>query len=467
MSMTVIRSVDPGSPAQRAGIHPGETLIQVNGHAITDVLDYKFYTYDPRLVLTLSDGAERIRTVQLRKAAGEGLGLNFETYLMDKARSCANRCIFCFVDQMPPGLRDTLYFKDDDARLSFLMGNYITLTNLSERELQRIVDLRISPINISVHTTKPVLREQMLGNRRAGQCLEQMRRFAAAGITMNCQIVACPNLNDGAELDHTLTELSDLYPGVNSISVVPVGITRFRDSLYPLEAYTTESAEQVLIQVEQFSQRCLEQFGTRLVWCSDEFYLKAGRKLPSEDFYESFTQLENGVGMLTLLQSEFQAALSFEQCDTPSPFSIATGVAAAPHLTALLEMAKGAYPNLQGEVYPIVNHFFGETIDVAGLITGHDLIQQLEGKPLGERLLIPTNMLRHQEHVFLDDVTVEQVEEVLGVPLVPVEQDGGALFDAIFAPDTDLIGESYVMVSEDSAEYYDYNPPRKRKEGKP
>ena len=464
MSMTIIRSIDPGSPAQRAGVRPGETLIQVNGHPIADILDYKFYTYDPRLILTLSTKTGHTRSVRIRKDAGEELGLNFETYLMDKARSCANRCIFCFVDQMPPGLRETLYFKDDDARLSFLMGNYITLTNLSERELQRIVDLRISPINISVHTTNPVLREQMLRSPRAGQCLEQMRRLGAAGISMNCQIVVCPGINDGAELDRTLADLASLHPGVNSISVVPVGITRFRDGLYPLTPYTADRATQVLHQVEQFSQRCLEQIGTRLVWCSDEFYLKAGQSLPSEAFYESFTQLENGVGMLTLLQSEFQAALSFEHCQTPASFSIATGVAAAPYLADLLSTARGACPDLQGQVYPIVNHFFGETIDVAGLITGQDLIQQLAGKALGERLLIPANMLRHQERVFLDDVTVEQIETTLGVPLVPVEQDGGALFDAIFNPDDP---EPCVQISEDGAEYYTYHPPRGRKEGNP
>ena len=252
MSLTKIRSVDPGSPAQRAGLRPGETLTQVNGHPIVDVLDYKFHTYDPRLVLEVTDGEGRKRTVRVRKEEGEDLGLEFETYLMDRARSCANNCIFCFVDQMPPGMRKTLYFKDDDARLSFLMGNYITLTNLSPREIQRIIDLRISPINISVHATDPELRAAMLKNRRAGECLEVMERLARAGITMNCQIVSCPGINDGPALDRTLKELSALYPAVGSVAIVPVGVTRFREGLHHIAPYTAEQASGVIDQVEAF-----------------------------------------------------------------------------------------------------------------------------------------------------------------------------------------------------------------------
>ncbi len=465
MSLTKIQSVDPGSPARRAGVRPGETLTHVNGRAVADVLDYKFYTYDPRLELTLTAPDGGSRTVRLRKGEGEDLGLNFETYLMDKARSCANNCIFCFVDQMPPGMRDTLYFKDDDARLSFLMGNYITLTNLSRRELERIEELRISPINISVHATSPEVRQRLLKNRRAGECLEIMRRFARAGIVMNCQIVACPGVNDGPELDRTLAELSELYPQVKSVSVVPVGVTRFRDGLFPLEPYTPQGATAVLDQVEAFAAQSLARRGSRVAWCSDEFYLKAGRALPDEDYYEDFTQLENGVGMLRLLEAEFRAALlSVGPEEKPAPFAVATGASAAPVIARLLEEAKARCPGVDGRVYPIRNRFFGETINVAGLVTGGDLIGQLRGKILGERLLIPENMLRHGEHVFLDDVTVEQAEQALGVPLTPVEQDGGALVDAIFGGVEDAGGVEWVMEPEDGgdAEYFRYNPPRAR-----
>ncbi|MBU5434344.1 DUF512 domain-containing protein [Pseudoflavonifractor sp. MSJ-37] len=493
MSLTKIRTVDPGSPAQRAGLRPGETVIQVNGHTIVDVLDYKFYTYDARLELGLRDGDGSVRTVVLEKAEGEDLGLNFETYLMDKARSCANNCVFCFVDQMPPGMRETLYFKDDDARLSFLMGNYITLTNLSEREIQRIMDLRVSPINVSVQATDPEVRRMLLKNRRAGECLDIMRRFAAAGITMNCQVVACPGLNDGPVLQRTMEDLAELWPGVNSVAVVPVGLTKFREGLCHLESYTPEGAAAVIDQVEAFAARSLRERGTRLVWCSDEFYLEADRPQPEEETFEGFGQLENGVGMLRLLESEFHSALlSVEGDEEPTSFTIATGVAAAPTIAKLVEEAKAKCPALKGEVVTIANHFFGETITVAGLITGRDLIDQLRERELGERLLIPVNMLRHEENVFLDDVTIEQVEDALGVTLVPVEQDGGALLDALFDVDWDdggtvewvPCGDEDDEDDEDEAwddayeeydgeereepapaeEYYRYNPPRGRAE---
>ena len=457
MSLTVIRSVDPGSPAQDAGIRPGETLTKVNGHPIVDVMDYKYYTYDARLELTLTEPGGSSRTVRVRKEEGEDLGLNFETYLMDRARSCANNCIFCFVDQMPPGMRETLYFKDDDARLSFLMGNYITLTNLSEREQQRIMDLHISPINISVHATDPVLRTEMLKNRNAGKCLDQMKRFAQAGITMNCQIVSCPGINDGPALERTLTDLAGLYPQVNSISVVPVGLTKFREGLCHLDGYTAETAAAVLDQVEAFAKACMDKLGTSLVWCSDEFYLKAGRPLPEDEYYEEYTQLENGVGMLRLLEVEFRGAMfALEGDETPTPFSVATGVSAAPHIAALLEKLQARCPGVRGAVYPVVNRFFGETINVAGLVTGRDLIDQLKGKDLGERLLIPANMLRSGEQVFLDDVTVAQAEEALGVSIVPVEQDGGVLLDTMLGLDSPEPQPGPTLGG--GEEFYCYNP---------
>ncbi len=456
VSLTVIRSVDRGSPAQRAGVRPGETLTHVDGRPIVDVLDYKFYTYDPRLVLTLAGPDGKSRTVKVRKGEGEDLGLNFETYLMDRARSCANRCIFCFVDQMPPGMRETLYFKDDDARLSFLMGNYITLTNLSRREIQRIAGLHISPINISVHATDPAVRARLLNHPRAGECLSIMERFAGAGITMNCQVVACPGINDGAVLARTMEDLAALWPAVSSVAVVPVGVTKFRAGLTPIAPYTSEGAAAVLDQVEAFGQASLAERGTRLVWCSDEFYLLAGRPLPDKPYYEEMAQLENGVGMLRLLTS--QAAMALEDAEgteTPTPFSIATGVSAAPFLEEIVDMARKKCGNIRGTVYPVVNRFFGETITVSGLVTGRDLIEQLRGRDLGERLLIPANMLRAGERVFLDDVTVEQVEEALGVPVTAVDAESGFdLADAILGLPVEA--PAFSLPPED--EYYRYNP---------
>ena len=455
MSLTKIASVDPHSPARKAGVRPGETLTHINGHPIVDVLDYKFYAYDPRLELTLTEENGGSRTLRIKKEEGEDLGLNFETYLMDRARSCANKCIFCFVDQMPPGMRDTLYFKDDDARLSFLMGNYMTLTNLSQREIQRIIDLRISPINISVHATDPELRTAMLKNPRAGECLSIMERFAKAGIEMNCQVVACPGVNDGPALTRTMEDLGRLHPAVISVAVVPVGVTKFREGLCRIEPYTKEQAAALIDQVETFARAFLQEHGTSLVWCSDEFYLMAGRKLPEKAYYEDLDQLENGVGMLRLLLHQAAMGLEEEEPEQIEPFSIATGLSAAPFVQEIVDNARKQCGNIKGTVYPIVNRFFGETITVSGLITGTDLIEQLRGKDLGGRLLIPDNMLRAGEQVFLDDVTVEQVEQALGVTVVPVPADSGFdLADAILG--REVTAQCPVLPPE--AEYYRYNP---------
>ena len=458
MSMTAIRVVEPGSPAAKAGVQVGETLTHVNGKPIVDVLDYKFYTYDPKLELTLRASDNTFRTVKVRKYEGQDLGLEFETYLMDRARSCANNCIFCFVDQMPPGMRKSLYFKDDDARLSFLMGNYLTLTNLSEREVQRIIDLRISPINVSVHTTDPELRVEMLKNKRAGESIDIMRRFAEHHITMNCQIVSCPGINDGAALARTLRDLAEMFPAVNSISVVPVGVTKYREGLYPLRPYTGEEAAVLIDQVEAFARAHLDQQGTRLVWCSDEFYLLAGRELPEEDYFEEFTQLDNGVGMLRLLSEEFRRGLDLmepEEMEGAEPFAIATGVSAAPFLAKLVDMARTKCGKIEGEVYPIRNDFFGHTITVAGLVTGQDLIAQLKGKELPKRLLIPANMLRAGERVFLDDVSLDDVERELELTVIPVAQDGYELLDAMCGIEA---GSAPFVPNIPEDEYYVYNP---------
>jgi putative radical SAM enzyme (TIGR03279 family) len=429
----VITGIEKGSPAAGTKLMPGDKLIAVNGRPVNDVLDYKFFTYEERLIIEAQSPDGKIKLVRIHKDLGRDIGLEFETYLMDKAHSCANRCIFCFVDQLPRGMRRTLYFKDDDARLSFLLGNYITLTNLSEKEAQRIIDLHISPINVSVHTTNPELRKLMLGNPRGGSSLDIMRRFAEAGITMNCQIVCCPGINDGAELDRSMRDLTDMYPSVNSVSIVPVGLTKHRERLYKLTPFDRELALKTVRQVEEFTEGCLEKYGTRIFFCGDELYLKAGLELPDSDFYEDYPQLENGVGMMRLLITEFESALDAcsELPHDPPPFSIATGVSAAPFMEMLYNKAKEKFPVLDGRVYPIVNDFFGHTIDVAGLVTGGDLIRQLRGKPLGETLLIPQNMLRHGEGVFLDDVTLEDAERELGIKVRPTEQDGGKLFEAM------------------------------------
>lgn len=438
MSLTKIKEVSPGSAADKAGLRAGETLLKVNEHPIADVLDYKYYTYDPKLTLILQkeDGGER--KVKIRKEEGADLGLSFETYLMDRARSCANKCIFCFVDQLPPNLRDTLYFKDDDARLSFLMGNYVTLTNLSRREVQRIKDLHISPMNISVHATDPELRSMMLGNKNGGRGVEIIKDFASAKITMNCQIVACPGINDGQQLQKSMEDLEALYPSVNSVSIVPVGLTRWREGLYPLRPYTQEAALTLVRQVENFAAVCREKHGTSLFWCSDEFYLKAGLSIPPDEYYEEYTQMENGVGMLRLLETECRAASAgAEVPEIIPPFSIATGMAAAPFLREIIDSsAAKCHTELKYTVYPIKNIFFGETVDVAGLITGGDLIVQLKGKNLGTRLLISKTMLRHGETVFLDNVTLEEVSQQLCVPVIPVNQDGFDLFEAVFGCET-------------------------------
>lgn len=426
-----ITSIDPHSPAERAKLRVGETLLSINGREIEDVLDYRFYGYDPKLTLVVQEPSGAQRTVHIRKAEGEDIGLNFETYLMDEERSCSNHCLFCFVDQMPPNMRDTLYFKDDDARLSFLMGNYTTLTNLSEREAQRIIDLRISPINVSVHATDPKLRSILLGNKAAAKGLEYMKAFAQAGIVMNCQIVVCPGLNDGSQLRRTMEDLADM--GVATCAIVPVGITKYRKGLYQMPPVTEKIAGEILDCVLPFSEECLRKYGTRLFFCADELFIKANRPLPEEAYYEGYAQLENGVGMLRSMENEFMSALAQMEPDAPCrPFSIATGCLAAPFLRELIETARTRCPAVQGTVYAIENHYFGTTIDVAGLVTATDIMAQLKGRPLGERLLIPANMLRHGGNVFLDDYTVEDVEKQLGVPVMVSESDGFSLIDTIF-----------------------------------
>ncbi|MBQ7119724.1 MAG: DUF512 domain-containing protein [Oscillospiraceae bacterium] len=424
----LICEVEKGSPAYRAGIVPGDELISINGSAIRDVLDYKFYSYDKKLKVEL-----KRKTVKIKKEEGEDLGLVFETYLMDKAKRCANNCIFCFVDQMPEGMRETLYFKDDDARMSFLLGNYISLTNLSEEDIDRMIRMHISPINVSVHATDPEVRRKMVRNKNAGECFDILKRFSEAGIKLNCQIVVCPGINDGEVLKNSISDLLSLGEEVESIAIVPVGITKYREKLYPLDPMTKENAKETLRIVDAFGEDCIEQRGERVVYAADEIYIKAELPLPEDEYYDSYPQLDNGVGLMTLMHEEFSAALKYT--DIPEKiegFTIATGVSVAPFIRKLIDELKEKCDNIESaEVYAIKNEFFGETIDVAGLVTGKDMINQLRDKKLSKRLLIPAVMLRQGETVFLDDISVADIERELGITVIPVENDGDALLTAI------------------------------------
>ena len=452
MQDNYIKSVDPTSPLHGTA-QIGDTIVSINGNEILDVLDYKFFAYDRVLDVVLQRPDGERYTVHVKKPEGGDLGLDFGSYLMDAPRSCANACVFCFIDQLPRGMRKTMYFKDDDARLSFLLGNYITLTNLSAREVERIIALRVSPINVSVHTMNPELRCKMLRNPRAGESIEIMRRFAKAGIVMNCQIVCCPGLNDGEELLRSLRELEALWPAVHSVSIVPVGLTKHRQRLYPLTPFTREHAGETLDLVEGFAEQCRHKHGSRIFFCGDELYILAGRELPADEYYEEYTQLENGVGTLRLLETEFKSAVKLADEPDGADFAIATGVSAAPYLEKLLQYARAAFPTLRGHVYAIENDFFGRSINVSGLVTGGDLIAQLKGKRLGKRLFISQNMLRREEMDFLDDVKLSEAADALGLPIYPIEQDGFALFDAI-AGELPVIREGVMGRAE---EYYQYN----------
>lgn len=428
--MVQITGVVPGSAANKAGVQAGELLLSVNGHPVRDVLDYMFYAAEAKITLLLEENGVQ-REVSIRKGEYDDLGLEFESFLMDKKQSCRNKCVFCFIDQMPPGMRETLYFKDDDARLSFLQGNYVTLTNMTQEDVDRIIAMKLN-INVSVHTTNPDLRCRMMQNRFAGEKLDYLWQMARAGTQLNCQIVLCPGLNDGEELERTLNDLGKMLPNLTSMAVVPVGLSKFREGLYPLTAFTKETAAAALDQIGAFQERFLAEYGTRAVFPSDEFFLLAERDIPEADYYEGYPQYENGVGMLRSLADEFFEALEdAEPPESPRSVSIATGLSAYPFIRKLAERAEERFPEVHCDVYGIRNDFFGETITVTGLLTGQDLIAQLKGKPLGENLLLSEAMFRKNSEVFLDDVTAAQAEQALNIKIRIVPNDGWELLEAL------------------------------------
>lgn len=433
--MVLITDVFPNSRAEKAGIRAGDMLVAINGKEIRDVLDYRFYLADRELTLSLlRDGAPE--EAYIRKKEYDDIGLDFETPLMDKKHSCENKCVFCFIDQLPKGMRDTLYFKDDDSRLSFLHGNYVTLTNMKDRDIDRIIEMHISPVNISVHTTNPELRVRMMRNKRAGEVLSYLKRLADGGISLCCQIVLCKGWNDGKELDRTLHDLLALFPALESVAIVPAGLTRFRDGLPVLEGFDAKECAAVIRQINAYGDWCKKEYGTRLFYPSDEFYITAGLPLPDEDFYEEYSQIENGVGMLTDLKASFsyemeEAEEYREQFQAPRRVSVATGFAAYEHLVGLCQAAEAAFEGLTVSVYPIENRFFGERITVAGLLTGKDLCEQLADKELGDELLIPAACLRAEGDVLLDDISPEEISHRLGVPVTPAEGEGRAFLRAL------------------------------------
>ena len=428
----IVKSVEPGSIADELGIETGDKLISINHNVIEDVFDYHFYVNDEELLVLIEkpDGEEW--ELEIEKDYEEDLGIEFEQGLMDEYRSCRNKCMFCFIDQMPEGMRDTLYFKDDDSRLSFLQGNYITLTNMSDHDIERIVRYHLEPINISFHTTNPELRCKMLHNRFAGDALKKVDTLYEGGIQMNGQIVLCKGINDGEELERSIRDMTKYIPCLQSVSVVPVGLTKFRDGLYPLEPFTREDAKKVLETIHRWQEKIYEEQGIHFIHAGDEWYILAGEEMPEEERYDGYLQLENGVGMLRLLENEFEEA--FEQAkgdEVVRRMSMATGYLAYPYIKKMAEKMKEKYPQTEVIVYPIQNDFFGELITVSGLITGTDLIQQLKDKDLGDRLLLPCNMFRSEEEVFLDDITLKELEETLQVPIDIVKSSGQDFIDAI------------------------------------
>ena len=434
----IVKSVEPGSIAMEMEMEPGDKILAIDNTEIEDIFDYQFLIQDTYIEVLVEkpDGEQWL--LEIDKEFDEDLGITFENGLMDEYRHCHNKCIFCFIDQMPKGMRETLYFKDDDSRLSFLQGNYVTLTNMSEHDIDRICRYHLSPINISFQTMNPSLRCKMLNNRFAGEALKKVDVLNEAGIRMNGQIVLCKGINDGKELEFSISELMKYIPNLESVSVVPVGLSKYREGLYPLEPFEKEDAEEVLAIIHKYQKECMEKYGIHFIHASDEWYILAEEELPEEERYDGYLQLENGVGMLRLLLEEFKEAMrerrekeGFPNLKVGGEMSMVTGLLAYPYIRRMTEEIMEAYPNLRIYLYPITNYFFGEKITVSGLLTGQDIRDQLFGKELGDRLLLPQNVLRSGERVFLDDLTVDDLEKALQVPINIVKSSGCDFVDSI------------------------------------
>ncbi len=428
-----VQNVIAGSIAEEAGIEIGDVLLSINGENIEDVFDYRFLMTDEALVLEIEKGDGEIWDIDIEKDQYEDLGIDFENPLMDEMKSCSNKCIFCFIDQLPKNMRETLYFKDDDSRMSFLAGNYVTLTNMKDEEIDRIIRYRMSPINVSVHTTNPKLRTFMLNNKFAGNVMDRIKKLVEAGIEVNCQIVLCRGINDESELDKSINELAEMYPGVKSISVVPVGITRHRDGLFELQPYDSESSDKVISQVEKLQESFVKNHDSRIVYMADEFYIMANRTIPGYEDYEDFPQIENGVGLISMLLHEF-----YEYLERIVPYktenrtvSIATGVSPYKYIKEMTTVLENKFDGLKVNIYEIKNNYFGKNVTVTGLLTGIDLIEQLKGKELGTELLISRSMLKADEDILLDDYSLKMLEEAINIKITVVENDGKDFIEKI------------------------------------
>ena len=427
----IIEKVIKGSIAEELEIEPGDILIAINGNKVKDIIDYKFLISDEYVEVEIEKQNGEIWELDIEKEFDEDLGIEFTNPLIDKAKSCKNKCIFCFIDQLPPNMRETLYFKDDDSRLSFLQGNFITLTNMGKEEIDRIIAYRLSPINISVHTTNPELRVKMLNNKHAGEVFSILQRFKEANIEMNCQIVLVPGINDGIELERTLEDLSTLYPSVKSVAVVPVGITKYREGLYEIEPYNKEKSEELLSLIEKEQNKFMGKLGTRFVFASDEFYAITNKPLPSYEAYEGFPQIENGVGLMKSFEYEIDKELDNikEKIVADKKYVLATGTLAEGFMNRIKDKVLDKFSYLDLKIVPIRNDFFGTSITVSGLVTGQDIIKQLENYNDIDGIIIPQSMLRKDSNVFLDDLTIKDIENRLKVKMIPVEVSGKKFID--------------------------------------
>ncbi len=434
--MVKITSVERRSRAARAGLREGDMLVSINDNEINDVLDYRFYLAEERITIRYLRGKKERKTL-IKKQQYDDIGLDFETPLMDKKQTCKNGCIFCFIDQNPEGMRESIYFKDDDSRLSFLHGNYITLTNMTDADIARIVKMRFSPINVSVHTTNPELRVKMMKNKRSGEVLKYLNDFKEAGLSICAQIVLCRGINDGEELMRSMRDLAALAPEMKSVAIVPAGLTKYRDKLYPLTDFSPAEAAEVLDMINSFGDELKEKLGTRLIFAADEFYLKAGREIPDAEYYEDYPQIENGVGMLRSFADEFGVGAN-DVCDLVSSLdshrtvTVVTGVASYPLLSSLAARLESLTDKLTVNVVEVKNHFFGESITVSGLLTGVDIIAALRDLDLGDDVILPANCLRAGEDVFLCGTTLDEFREALKTNVRVCENDGFGFIDAVF-----------------------------------